>query len=90
MLCCALRLFLRFEMVTCMGSELVAVGCLFFEASIACAILEAMPGCLEFRMSCIGVGPGGRCCRELCSKVCHLDEMAVDWGLCLLSLFVSD
>ncbi len=61
LLCCVLRLLFRFEMVTCIGSDLVAVGCLFFEASVACAILEAMSGCLEFSVSCIGVGPGGSC-----------------------------
>ena len=32
-----------------------------FEASVACAILEAMSGCLEFSVSCICVGPGGSC-----------------------------
>ena len=77
-------------MVTCMGCMLLAIECLFVEAIVACAMLETMSGCLEFRISCIGVGPGGKCCRKLCSKVCHLDEMAVNWGLCLLSLFVSD
>ena len=30
--CRALRFFVRFEIVTCMGCVLMAVGCLFFEA----------------------------------------------------------
>ncbi len=77
-------------MVTCMGSDLVAVGCLFFEASVACAILEVMSGCLELSVSCIGVGLGGSCWRKVCSRVCHLGEIGVDCGLCLISLFVSD
>ena len=77
-------------MVTCIGSDLVAIGCLFFEASVACTILKAMSGCLEFSVSCIGVGPGGSCWRKECSKVCHLGEMRVDCELCLVSLFTSD
>ena len=89
-LCHALRFFVRFEIVTCMGCVLMAVGCLFFEALVACNMLETMSGCLKFRVSCIGVGSNGRCCRKLCKRVCHLEEMGVDWGLCLLSLFVSD
>ncbi len=36
----ALRLFVRFEIVTCMGCGLVVVGKLFFEALVACNILE--------------------------------------------------
>ena len=44
-----------------MGSKLEVVRCLLFEASVACAILEAISGCLEFSVSCRGVGPGGSC-----------------------------
>ncbi len=46
MLCCALRFLVRFEIVTCMGCVLMAVGCLLFEALVACAIVETMSGCL--------------------------------------------
>jgi len=64
--------------VTCMGSNLLAVGCLFWEASVACAILVVISGCLELSVSCMGVGPGGSCWRKVCSRVCHLGEMGVD------------
>ena len=60
-LCCALRFLVRFEIVIWLGSKLEVVSCLLFEASVACAILEAISGCLEFCVSCRGVGPGGSC-----------------------------
>ncbi len=53
----ALRLFVRFEIVTCMGCGLVVVEKLLFEALVACNMLENMSDCLEFRVSCMGVGP---------------------------------
>ena len=59
-------------MVTCMGSDLLVVGCLFFKASVAGVILEVISGCLELSVSCMGVRPGGSCWRKVCSRVCHL------------------
>jgi hypothetical protein len=53
-------------------------------------MLEAMSGCLESIVSFSGVGPNGSCWRGLCSRVCHLGEMKVDWGLCLVSALLRE
>ncbi len=56
------------------------------EAFVACAMLEAMSSCLESTVRCSGVGPGGSYWREVCSKFCHLGEIRVDFGSCLVSV----
>ena len=53
-------------------------------------MLEAMSGCLLCIVSCRGVGPGGSLLRKPCSMVCHLREMGVDCGSCLVSLLVRE
>ncbi len=63
---------------------------MYLETSFACAMLEAMSGCLESSVSCIGVGPGESCWREICSKFCHLGEIGVDHGSCLVSVMVRE
>ena len=67
-----------------------ADGSLFWRICVACAMLVAMSGCLVFCMSCIGVGPEGSFCRMMCNRVCHLGEMGVDCGSCLLSVLVRE
>ncbi len=57
---CALHFFHRFEMIMCMGGGPGVYKSLFWKVVLACAMLEAMSGCLEFSVSCSGVGPGGR------------------------------
>ena len=73
-----------------MGGKRGADKSLFWQIVVACSMLVAMSGCLVFCMSCIGVGPGGSFCRKVCSRVCHLGEMGVDCGSCLLSVLVRD
>ncbi len=63
---------------------------LFWKFVVACAMLVAMSGCLEVSASCNGVGPEGSFCRKMCNKVCHLGEMGVDCGSCLLSVLVRE
>jgi hypothetical protein len=63
---------------------------LFWQIVVACAMLVAMSGCLVFSMSCNGVGPEGSFCRKVCNRVCHLGEMGVDCGSCLLSVLVRE
>ena len=65
-------------------------GGLFWQIVVACAMLVAMSGCLVSCMSCIGVGPEGSFCSMMCNRVCHLGEMGVDCGSCLLSVLVSE
>ncbi len=59
MVWCILRLFDRFEIVICRGTNPGPDKCLCLLASFACAMLEAMHGCLESSVSCSGVGPKG-------------------------------
>ena len=53
-------------------------------------MLEAMPGCLESSVSCSGVGHGGSCWKEVYNMFCHLVEISVDWGSCLVSVLVRE
>jgi hypothetical protein len=53
-------------------------------------MLETMSGCLESSVSCSGVGPGGSCWKEVCNMFCHLVEIVVDWGSCLVSVLVRE
>ena len=69
-----------------MGGKRGAERSLFWQIVVACAMLVAMSGCLVLSMSCIGVGPEGSFCRKVCNRVCHLGEMGVDCGSCLLSV----
>ncbi len=64
--------------------------CLCLEAYVACAMLEAMSGCLESSVSCSGVGPGGSYWREVCKTFCHIGEIRVDCGSCLVSVLVKE
>ncbi len=73
-----------------MAGKRGAVGGLFWQICVACAMLVAMYGCLLPCMSCIGVGPEGSVCRMMCNRVCQLGEMGVDCGSCLLSVFVRE
>ncbi len=65
---CALRFFDRFDIRMCMSGGPGDDRSLFWKIFVACAILVAMSGCLEFSASCNGVGPGGvfvgRCVME--------------------------
>jgi hypothetical protein len=72
------RFFDRLEIVIYRRSNPRVDGCLCLEASLACAMLEAMSSCLESSVSCSGVGPGGSCWREICRKFCHIGEIGVD------------
>jgi hypothetical protein len=72
---CPRRLFDRFEIVICKGINPRADWLMCLEASFACAMLEAMYGCLESGVSCSGIGPGGICWRKICSMFCHLGEI---------------
>ncbi len=56
---CALRLFGRFDIRMCMGGGPDVDRSLFSKNVVACAMLVAMSGYLEFSASCNGVGPGG-------------------------------
>ncbi len=56
---CIRRFFDSFEIVICRSNNPTVDWCLCLEASVACAMLEAMSGCLESSVSCSGVGPGG-------------------------------
>jgi hypothetical protein len=87
---CDLRFFDRFEMIMCMGGGPGVDRSLFWKDVLTCAMLKAMSGCLEFSVSCSGVGPGGSFCRKMCSRVYHLGEMGVDWGSCLVSVLVKE
>ena len=88
---CALRFFDRFDIRMCMGGGPGGGDrSLFWKIVVACVILVAMSGCLEFSASCNGVGPGGSFCRKMCNRVCHLGEMGVDWGSCLVSVLVRE
>ncbi len=87
---CDLRLFDRFDMSMCMGGKPGVDRNLFWKVVLACAMPVAMSGCLEFSASCSGVGPGGNCCRKICNRVCHLGDMGVDWGSCLVSVLVRE
>ncbi len=60
------------------------------KASFACALLEAMSDCLDSSVRCSGVGPGGSCWREICSKLCQLGEIGVNCGPCLVSVLVRE
>ena len=73
-----------------MGGKRGADRSLFWWIVVACAMLVAMFGCLVSSMSCIGVGPEGSFCRKVCNRVCHLGEMGVDCGSCLLSVLVRE
>ena len=73
-----------------MGGKRGADRSLFWWIVVACAMLVAMSGCLVSSMSCIGVGPEGSFCRKVCNRVCHLGEMGVDCGSCLLSVLVRE
>ena len=53
-------------------------------------MLEATPGCLESSVSCSGVEPGGSCWKGMCNMFCHLGEIDVDWGSCLVSVLVRE
>ncbi len=53
-------------------------------------MLEAMPSCSESSMSCSGVAPGGSCWKIACNMFCHLVEIGVDWGSCLVSVLVRE
>ena len=53
-------------------------------------MLEAMPDCLEYSVSCSGVGPGGSCWKEVYNMFCHLIEICVDWASCLVSVLVRE
>ncbi len=53
-------------------------------------MLEVMPGCLESSVSCSGVGPRGSCWKEACNMFCHLVEIGIDWGSCLVSVLVRE
>ena len=88
MLCFDLRFFDRFDIRMCMGGKPGVDRNLFWRVVLACAMLVAMYGCLEFSTSCSGVGPGGSLLRKLCSRVCRLGEMGVDCGSCLFSVLV--
>ncbi len=59
MLRCYLRFFDRFDISMCMGGGLGVDWSIFWKVVLACAMLVAMSGCLEFSASCSGVGPGG-------------------------------
>ena len=87
---CDFRFFDRFDMWMWMGGKRGADGGLFWRVVVACEMLVAMSGCLEFCMSCNGVGPEGSFCRKMCNRVCHLEEMGVDCGSCLLSVLVRE
>ena len=87
---CDLRFFDRFDIRMCMGGKRGVDRSLFWVIVVACAMLVAMSGCLEFSVSCSGVGPGGSFCRKMFSRFCHLGEMGVDWGSCLVSVFVRE
>ncbi len=56
---CASRFFDRFDIRMCMGGGPDVDRSLFWKFVVACAMLVAMFGCLEFSASCNGVGPGG-------------------------------
>ena len=87
---CDLRFFDRFDINMCMGGKPCVYMILFWKVVLACAMLVAMSGCLEFSASCSGVGPGESFCRKMCNRVCHLGEMGVDWGSCLVSVLVRE
>jgi hypothetical protein len=87
---CDLRFFDRFEISMCMDGKPGVDRSLFWKVVLARAMLEAISGCLEFSVSCSGVGPGGSFCRKMCNRVCHLGEMGVDWGSCLVCLLVRE
>ena len=87
---CDLRFFDRFDIRMCMGGKPGVDRNLFWRVVLACAMLVAMSGCLEFSTSCNVVGPGGSVCRKMCNRVCHLGEMGVDWGSCLVSVLVRE
>ena len=75
---CILRFFDRFEIVICRGTSPGDDKRLCLWASFACAMLEAMPGCLESSVSCSGVRPRGICWKEVCNMFCHLVEIGID------------
>ena len=54
---CDFRFFDRFDMWMWRGGKRGADGGLFWRVVVACEMLVAMSGCLEFCMSCNGVGP---------------------------------
>ena len=74
---CILRVFYRFEFVIFRGTNPETDKCLCLWASFACAMLEAISGCLESSVSYSGVGPGGGCWKELCSMFCRLVVICV-------------
>jgi len=80
----------RFEIVICRVINPGDDKCLCLRASFACAMLEAMSGCLESIVSCSGVGPGGSCWKEVCNMFCHLVEIGVNSGSCLVSVLVRE
>ena len=59
MLRCDLRFFDRFDISMCMGGKTSVDRSLFWKVVLACAMLVAMSGCLEFSASYSGVGLGG-------------------------------
>ncbi len=61
MVWCLRRFFDRLEIVIFKGNNPRVDGCLCLEVSFACAMLEAMSGCLESIVSCSGMGLGGSC-----------------------------
>ncbi len=65
---CDLRFFDRNDISMCMGGKRGVDRSLFWKVVLACAMIVAMSGCLEFSASCSGVGPGemfvGRCVIE--------------------------
>ena len=75
MMCCIRRFFVLFEILIHRGNNPRVDGCLCLWDSYACAMLEAMSGCLELSVSCSGVGPGGSCWREVCIRVYNLGEI---------------
>ena len=56
---CDLRFFDRFDISMCMGGKRGVDRSMFWKVVLACAMLVAMSGCLEFSTSCTGVGPEG-------------------------------